>query len=314
MNILFLAVFSWGINGYLWASVLANVFSTLIVLVYGRLIEYIGFSFDKHYLRSMLKYSIPLIPNTLFWWIMQSADRYVITFVLTSSDNGIYAAANKIPTIIIALSNIFIQAWQLSSVDEAKSRDKSEFYSNIFQTLSMVVVCSASFIMLILPYVYKVYVNAAYYDGWTCVPYLLIAMVFSCYSSFLGTNYVAMKKTKGVFLTTVIGAVVNILLNFVLTPIMGIKGTALATAASFFITWVVRAIDTRKFVTLNYSFSTVIIPLVLILVQTIIISIGMYNLVTQAVFFVCLVLLFSKQIVQMIVKSFRIILDKRRRK
>lgn len=314
LNILFLAVFSWGIKGYLWASVLANVFSTIIVIVGGHLTVYIGASFDKKYLRGMLLYSIPLIPNTLFWWIMQSADRYVITFVLNSSDNGIYAAANKIPTIIITLSNIFTQAWQLSSVDEAKSKDKSRFYSNIFQTLSLVVICSASLILLILPYFYKVYVNASYYEGWTCVPYLLLAMSFSCFASFLGTNYVAMKKTKGVFLTTVIGATVNLLLNFLLTPVLGIKGTALATAVSFFITWIIRAIDTRKFVKINYDLRVVVLPLIIFTAQTVTISLGYYNLFIQAALFLCIILLFSNQIISLLNKLLGIVSNRRIKK
>ena len=113
LNILFLAAFSWGIKGYLVASVLANVVTTFFVLIFGKLHIYIIRNIDKKYLKTMLIYAMPLIPNSIFWWMMQSANRYIILYLLSSADNGLYAVANKIPTLITTFSGIFFQAWQI---------------------------------------------------------------------------------------------------------------------------------------------------------------------------------------------------------
>ena len=249
----------------------------------------------------MVIYSLQLIPNSVFWWIMQSADRYIITFMLSSNENGLYAVANKIPTIISTVSTVFFQAWQISSVEEAQSVKKNDFYSNIFDALSTVLIISTSAIMVVLQPLYKLLTERAYYSGWTSTPFLLCAMVFSCYSSFLGTNYVAMKKTKGVFLTTITGALVNVLLNIALTPIMGIEGTALATFISFFVTWGSRVFGTRKFVKIKYLLLTFWLPTVLMVVQAILLTVGVHSMMIQLMFFIVIMMLYSKKIIEFII-------------
>lgn len=302
-NILFLLVFGWGMTGYFIAAVLANVLSGAFVFFGGNLFSYIVFKLDRKYLRTMIVYSLPLIPNSVFWWIMQSSDRYVITYMLGSEANGLYAVANKIPTIISTISSIFFQAWQISSVEEVNSKDKTEFYSRVFAVLSALLTTATSFLLVVLQPLYHILTEASYYDGWKATPFLLFAMVFSCYSSFLGTNYVAMKKTTGVFLTTVGGAVVNIGLNLFLTKPLNIIGTAFATAVGFFITWGARVFGTRNFVRIKYGFRTFIAPTVLLFVQSILLSVGVTSILLQCVFFVAVVLLYFNVIVSALRKG-----------
>ncbi len=297
LNLLFLGVFSWGIKGYLWALFIAHIITAAFVFYAAKLHKYISWSFDKSYLKDMLKYAMPLIPNSVFWWIMQSSNRYVITLMLSSADNGLYAVANKIPNIIATISNIFFQAWQLSSVDEAKSKDKDKFYSEIFNLTALVLICMTSVILIFLQPVYNILVEASFYIGWQCTPFLMLSMVFSCFSSFFGTNYVAMKKTNGVFVTTLIGAVVNLGLSLVLTHFFGIRGTALATAVGFGVTAAVRAFDTRKFAKISVKFRSFWLPLIIIIVQSVLLTIGITSMVLQAVFFAVILVLCHREII-----------------
>ncbi len=307
LNLIFLLGFSMGIKGYLLSAVLANVLTGIVVFVLGKMHEYIRRSVDKRYLKEMLIYAIPLIPNSVFWWVMQSADRYIITYMLSTADNGLYAVANKIPTLISTISSIFFQAWQLSSVEEANSDQKSTFYTKVFDGLSTVLILSTSFLMVVIQPVYRILTEASYYAGWTCTPFLLCAMVFSCYSSFLGTNYVAMKKTKGVFVTTVIGAFANVGLNFVLTPAMGLEGTALATLIAFVLTWIARIFGTRLFVQIEYPFVSFWLPTVLMLGQATLLSFGIHSAPIQVGIFGLILLLNAKKILAFVQYGYRFI-------
>ena len=303
LNIVLLVGFSFGITGYFIASVLANVITFVIVMFIGKLWQYAKLEIDKIYLKSMIVYSAPLIPNSIFWWIMQSSDKYVINYMMNDAANGLYAVATKIPTIITTISSIFFQAWQLSSVDEVNSENKSKFYSNVFKMLSMLLIVSTSIILVLLRVIFKVLVEKSYYSAWNCTPFLLCAMLFSCFSSFLGTNYVAMKKTKGVFLTTVVGAVANVVLNIILTPVLGIRGTALATAISFGITWIIRSVDTRKFVKIHYPFRTFICPLVLVLIQATLLTFHIESYLYQTIVLALILLLYADQLIFFIKKA-----------
>ncbi len=296
LNIILLAGLSLGIKGYLVASVLSNFVVAGYVFFRGNLYRYIIKGIDKKYLKAMLIYAIPLVPNSVFWWIMQSSNRYMITFLLSATHNGLYAVANKIPTLITTISSIFFQAWQISAVEDANSDDRAKFYTNIFQILSSLITIASSGVLIILQPLYKILTEESYYSGWTSVPFLLCATIFSCYASFLGTNYVAMKKTKGVFLTTVIGAVVNVSFNFLLIPYVGIRGTAISTFLAFFVTWLVRAIDTRKFVKIEYSPIQFIIPTFILLLQSILLTFGVETILLQITLFIVIVVCYIRSL------------------
>ena len=259
----------------------------------------------------MLIYAIPLIPNSIFWWMMQSSNRYIILYLLSSADNGLYAVANKIPTLITTVSGIFFQAWQISSVEESTSSQKTKFYTDVFSGLSMFLNLAASFVLVVLQPLYSVLTEESYYIGWTCVPFLLCATVFSSYSSFLGTNYVAMKKTNGVFLTTVIGAVANVGLNFLLIPVMGLEGSALATLIAFVITWASRIFGTRHFVNIEYPMRTFWLPTALIIAQAGLLTFGTHSMLIQLVFFIALCLVYLREIIQYLKIVMRVIKSRR---
>lgn len=297
LNLLFLLGLNWGVKGYLWALFIANLVTAAFIFYAAKLYKYITWGFDRTFLKGMLKYSLPLMPNSIFWWIMQSSNRYVITLMLSSSDNGLYSVANKIPSIISTISNVFFQAWQLSSVDEAKSEDKDKFYSEIFNLTSLVLICGSSLVMIVLQPVYRILVEESFYIGWQCAPFLMLAMVFSCFSSFFGTNYVAMKKTNGVFVTTLIGAVVNLGLSLVLTYFFGIRGTSLATAIGFGVTAAVRAFDTRKFAKISVNVRSFWLPLVIIIVQSVLLTVGVTSIPLQCVFFAVILVLCHREII-----------------
>ena len=260
----------------------------------------------------MLIYAIPLIPNSIFWWMMQSANRYIITYMLSPSDNGLYAVANKIPTLITTISGIFFQAWQISSVEESTSKQKTQFYTNVFEALSMLLTIATSFILVVLQPLYKVLTEETYHIGWTCTPYLLCAMVYSCYASFLGTNYVAMKKTNGVFLTTVLGAVINVGLNILLIPYMGLEGTALATLVAFFVTWVTRIAGTKHFVNIKYPITTFWIPSLLMLFQASLLTFGVHTIIIQLAIFLLICLCYMKEMIKYANMGLQMLKNKRR--
>src|SRR5690606_15283274 len=125
--------------------------------------------------------------------------------------------------------------WQMSAIEEYESTDKGNFYSKIFHFLSVIMFVSISLLLLSLKLIMSFLVADNYFDAWKYVPFLLLAAIFSCFSRFLVTNYIAAKKTSGVFKTTVIGAALNIILNILLVPTIGINGAAIGTMVSFLI-------------------------------------------------------------------------------
>ncbi len=283
-NVVLLLVFSWGIKGYLLSLIISYSSASLFLFISAKLYLFLDGRIHKQLFKSMLKYALPLIPNTILWWVMNASDKFFIVKLLGKANNGIYAVANKFPSIINMISIVFFQAWQLSAIEEVDSKDRSEYYSSAFCNLSSVIVLSVSGILVILKPAFSIWTSESYYIAWKYSPLLLFATMFMCFSSFWGSNLVAMKKTGGILKSAEIGGLANILLNTVLIPSLGLYGAAFATVVGFFLTWFVRYIDGRKYLTIEINYKKFLLNLLILLLQTVVLYFEFYLVLEFALF------------------------------
>lgn len=265
LNIIFLLVLRIGIYGYLLAIILSDFISILFLFVIARLYGYFSLkAFNKNIARQMLAFSIPLIPTTIMWWITNVSDRFLVQGYLGDAANGLYAISYKIPTILTTIFAMFNQAWNMSAITEYDSKQKEKFYSNVFSSNQSIIYVLAGGILLVLIPLTKILVADAYFLSYQYTPVLILATVFTCFTSFLGSIYAATKKTKHSFVTSFLGASINIVLNIVLIPIIGINGASLATLASYLIVFVLRIIDINRFLKIEVNYFKITLNTVLL--------------------------------------------------
>ncbi|MGG0464511.1 polysaccharide biosynthesis C-terminal domain-containing protein [Priestia aryabhattai] len=267
-NLIFIIGFHMGIIGFLISLIMSNVVSLCYLSLVIKVHRYFKIKlFSKKISKEMLIYSIPLIPNAVMWWVMSASDRYIVTYFLGLSANGLYAVATKIPSILNIINSVFLQAWQLSAIEETDSKNKADFYNNVFKILSISMIISTSIILLFLKFAMNLLVSEDYYLSWKYVPFLLVGIVFSSFSSFLGASYIATKNTNGIFKTSIIGGAINLVLNLVLVPLIGINGAGTATMLSFFTMWIIRYRETKKVVGLSIEYKKYIILFFVLFIQ-----------------------------------------------
>lgn len=268
LNILFLVVLKSGIEGYLKAYILANFITAAYAFAVGKVPEVIkNFSINKNLTVAMLKYSVVLVPNVFMWWIMNSADRIIITAVMGAAANGIFAISYKIPSLMSTVAGIFNQAWAYSAIRENESEDKESYTNNVYSAFFMVISLSALGMMMILKPFLKIYVNEAFYSAWEYSPYLIIGFVFQTLGTFLSTPYTVNKDSRGFLFSAVFGAVVNIVLNCLLVFKLGLAGVAAATGISYLAVFLYRVIDTKKYIRMDVFNKKYIIIFGLMVVQ-----------------------------------------------
>ena len=268
-TILFLGPFKWGVTGYITAIIASDVCSVIFFTFTARLYNYVKPKcLDKTIGAQMLKYCTPLIPTVVLWWIINVSDRYMVTYFIDSSANGLYTAASKIPNFVILFSQIFIDAWQLSAVDEYDSDSRAEFFSKVFRIYSGGVFAVASVLILMCRFITKILVSNAFYDSWKYVPILIIATSFSCIVNFLASVYMAEKKSVMSLLTALSGAVTNFVLNLVFIPRLGANGAAIATVCAFLVVFVTRGANTRRYIKIDFKLPILIAQTVIIAAQS----------------------------------------------
>lgn len=253
-NVLFLVAFNMKVTGYVLSVILADVVSTLFLLIYAKLWKNISVkAVKKDILGSMLRYSIPLIPTTVFWWVTNVADRYMVEHIKGADMNGLYAASYKIPTLLILLSGIFIEAWQFSAVTERSEGEieHRKFFGTIFDSFQALMYIAGAFLIAFAKIFTKILVSDEFYPSWQYIPILSVATIFSSLVTFMGSVYLVEKKSVLSFVTSLIGAVINVALNLTLIPVWGANGAALATFACYFVVFIIRAINARKYIKFN---------------------------------------------------------------
>ena len=269
LNILFLAVFGMGITGYVLSVVLADTLSTLFLVIKEKMWRDFTLHPKKGLLKPMLKYSIPLIPTTIFWWITSVSNRYMVNEIIGSEANGLYTVAYKLPTIITLVSTMFMQAWQYSAVaeDEGNKEEHAKFFGTVWRSFQAVMFLAAGGIIAFTKVAIKLLTAEKFYESWKYVPFLCIAMVFTAFASFTGTVYTLNKNSMMSFLTAFIGASSNIILNLVLIPTLGVQGAAIATVASYLIVFIVRCVSVKRYIPFRLYTGHLIINTIILFIQ-----------------------------------------------
>ena len=270
-NILFLLKFKWGMTGYLLAIILSDFCSSVFLFIAAGLWRHVDpRRFQLSALKEMLRYCAPLVPTTLLWLITSISDRFIIVMYHGEAMNGINTVAYKIPTIITTIFTMFSQAWNMSAIQENGSEGREGFYTTVFSlNQSFMYVMAAGILMINRPLTY-IWVNPAYHEAMLYSPILTMATIFTCFNVFLGSVYIAEKKTKRSFMTSLAAGIINIILNFLLIPRFGIYGAAGATFAAYFLVFFFRLFDTSRIIRFKFSLVKIAANTVVLIVMTVV--------------------------------------------
>jgi len=253
-SIVLVAGMNMGIAGVLLASATAGITASLYLFAKLNLHKYISLrQGDKSLKKELIKYSLPLIPNGISWWVINVSDRTIISIFLGLTANGIYAVSNKFAAIFISISSIFGMSWTESASLHINAENRDSFFSDVanvalraFSSIGLLMIAT---IPLIFPFV----VGAGFKDALLYIPILIIGALFSSVVGVYSSIYVAKKMTKQVMNTSIISAVINIILNLLLIKYVGIYAAAISTAASYLFMAVYRHNDLKKFIKIKYE-------------------------------------------------------------
>lgn len=269
LNILYLKVFEWNIFGYVFSIICADALSTICLFLIAGLWKYIKpLQINFHLWRGMLAYSLPLVPDAIFVYIVGFFGQTFLASMQSTAVSGIYSVAYRVPTLIALVASIFVDAWQLSMVNDNSRPEQIRFFSNVGNTYSSIVFIIASGGIMCAKLAMMILAVPSYFIGWMFIPLLAVGAGFNCLSSFQKSVYLLEKRTVPSFLSTAFSAVVNILLNVLLIPRYGGMGAATASMVSYIGLFLYRAIDSRRFMPIHWNVRRLGVTVLLLAVQT----------------------------------------------
>ena len=267
LNILFIAYFRWGVYGLLYSTIIANVLTCLFVLIKLKVYKLIRFKyFEKKRLKEMLKYSFPLVPNNISWYIINISDRIIVVSVLGSAVNGVYAMANKFPNIMNNFSSFFFTAFKENVAIAIKRKNYEEYYNNIYDIVHNSFIAISLLIISILPFIFNIFIKKDYIEAFNYIPLLVIALYYGNMAGFYGTLFTAFKESKIIGKSTIVGAIINLVIHLSLIKFIGIYAAIISTLLSNYAVCLYRKTKLKDYLNLHRLNNYYLAILMLILI------------------------------------------------
>lgn len=265
-NMVFISVFDLGIKGFLLAVIVSDFLSGVLLWLVGNLGQYFRPSYaDRDIMRIMMRFALPLIPTTVMWTITGFSDRIFVKYMdgpagLTGdSAAGIYTAAAKVPNLVSLVTAVFFQAWNMSAITENGKKGVNKFYEKVYDAYQSIMFIASAFLLLLMQPVSAVLLNfnvhPEYRQALEYTPGLIMGVLFMCLNQFLSSVYTASQHTKNSFWTSFVATVLNFAFNIILIKIFGIQGAVIATLISYLVCYLIRIVDTRRYIYFRVSHS-----------------------------------------------------------
>lgn len=232
----FLLIPKFKLDGYFYAQILALFITSLYTFVSIKGTQYILLKKGLfHYCKEMLLFSIPLIPNGIMWWLVAALNRPMMEKNLGLEAVGVFAVANRFPSVIVVLFTVFISSWQISVIEEFKKKGYNEFYNKVLRILFLGLAVAISLMTMFSKQILIIFADPKFYEAWQFIPVLSFAVLFSSLSGFVGTNFSASRESKYYFYSSVWGAISSILFNLLLIPTFGVWGACFSIVLSYMV-------------------------------------------------------------------------------
>lgn len=265
LNIVFIVWFKWGAYGMLAASLIGNISSCIYILLTKKIYNYISIkSYSKELLKKLWKYSIPLIPNAISWWIFNSSDRIIVSSVLGIGQNGILSAAYKFSSVYITIYNIFNMTWTESASLHINDKDNSEFFSKIINTVLRLFTAICFGIIAFMPFIFPIMINEKFGEAYNQIPILMLSSLFNVLVGLISVIYIAKKDTKAVARTSIMSAIINLVINLVLIKFIGLYAASISTLVAYMSMGIYRLYDVKKYIKIKLDKSFVLKTLLMI--------------------------------------------------
>ncbi|WP_034442288.1 lipopolysaccharide biosynthesis protein [Butyrivibrio sp. AE2032] len=268
-NILFLVVIPLGPAGFFLSSIIANAICSVFIFFRCGLVSYIGFKdISKNRIFELLRYSIPMVPNSIIWWVINASDRTIITIFFNVSINGVYAVSQKFSSAIMTAFLVFNTSWTESASLYLKDDDKDSFITKTFSKMLRFFSCLCLGVIGCVPLVFSLLVKDEYIDAYDFIPALVISCVFNMGSSMLGAIYVALKKTKEIAFTSILAGIINVAVNLLCIKSWGLHAASISTLIAFLVLFIFRFFGIQKHVRIRLNTLCVIFLIIAFSITT----------------------------------------------
>ncbi len=261
MNLVLILVYKMGLEAIFISNLISSVVTFLMLLPV--IIKNISFSFNRKLLDELLRFSLPYIPAGLSSIIIQVISRPVMLLLTNEENVGIFNANYRLGIFMMLIVSMFDYAWRPFFLNQAKDPNAKKIFAGImiyftgFCSIVLVVITFFIEDIIKIPILGRgTLIGPKYWAGIYIVPIVLFAYIYNgIYINLMPGIYIE-KKTRYLPFITGLGAIVNVAGNFILIPVIGLYGAALATLFSYIAMAIYMHYISQKFYPIKYDLKT----------------------------------------------------------
>lgn len=274
LGVLFVAAFKWGVAGAVLGAALAA--ALIIPFRLWTVRKLFSLNFAWGFIKKLLKFGLPLVPMNIAFWLFSNGDRLMLARLASLEEVGLYSIAGSMAVVLMVLQNAVGQSWQPHGIKVYE--EDQELAASVFRRTLVLLLAGAGFVITgfvaLAQEVLFIIVPPAYYGAFAVVPYLAAGFLFFTGAHVFVVAMMVKNKTVYIMFACWLVALLNLGLNRLLIPILGLVGAGLATACAYLIFALSYALISVKLMPVRYPgrllFGLTAVPLVAIILITLI--------------------------------------------
>lgn len=289
----FIFISKYKVDGYVISMIAANITATLYAFICSKLFKYIEITkISWKTYRELTKYSIPLIPNSIMWWLVASFNRPMIETSLGLEAVGLFAIASRFPSVVTMVFQFFSQSWTISVFEEYNKSEFNIFFNKIMKSSVLILSIVASLLSITSRELLQLITTPNYYSSFKYIPLLALGAIFNAIAAMIGSIFGVNKESKYFFYSSIYGAITSIVLNYFLIPLIGIWGATLSFALSFMAIMISRVIYSKKYISFDslHFYLLMLFMYLLLSIEVVFIDNLLFNM---SIYFLLLIILLS---------------------
>ncbi len=255
-NILFVLYLKMGVGGVMFGNLLSGFlfFFLLYPVLQNNLIK----NFNWKPIKDLLKYGLPLLPLSFLLLGLDLGDRWIIKMISGLGATGIYTLGYQFGAVMGVLVYGFRISWISFFFNNPEKKETFAHSTIIFIRLCLIL---WGMLSLFTKEIFKLMVAPEFFSAIPIVPVIAFSYILLGLEEIFTAGFFIKSRTSMLFPIVLLSFILNIILNFILIPYIGIMGAAVATLLSFFIFTIISYYVVQKFFPVKYNFRVIFIDL-----------------------------------------------------
>ena len=254
MLIVAVAILRKGVEGVVYANLLYNALAG--VSLFAALLARVGVKVTREKFDAMFRYGAPLIVQSLASFVLVFSDRFFLRHFASLSEVGIYSLGYKLAGIVALLvSGPFSMTWSWQQFELAKQENPQQQLARVQSYQLFVCVFVGLGISILARDLLRIMSPNAYWSAARIVPLIALSYVLANLRPVLHTGILVQQATHSLASISIVVAVANLALNYLLIPRYHAMGAALATVLSYTLSLILSYCVAQRLFPIRYEYA-----------------------------------------------------------